>query len=303
MDNRRTFLKTMAMAAAAVSAPRSVLGQNDKVRMAVIGTGTRGQMVTRFFMTHPDCEFVAACDVRKTRLEQAMAAIGGKVQGYGDYRRILDRKDIDAVLVTTPDHWHGPIVAQACAAGKDAYVEKPMTHTIEDALMAVEAAKKYKRVVQLGVQQRSGIALPGMREDDPGRLHRQGLPLRAEPAGQLRQRAAADGAGAGRSRLGDVPGVGPAEAVLAKLPPVARLLHVRRRADDRLGRPPDRHRPAGHEGRQQGADLHQRLGAVRGLPEGPRTVPGRLHRHLAVRRLPDDVHQHPDAGTQPERSP
>jgi predicted dehydrogenase len=85
-----------------------------------------------------------------------MKTIGGKVEGYGDYRRILDRKDIDAVLVTTPDHWHGPIVAQACAAGKDAYVEKPMTHTIEDALMAVEAAKKYKRVVQLGVQQRSG---------------------------------------------------------------------------------------------------------------------------------------------------
>jgi predicted dehydrogenase len=156
MEDRRTFLKTMAMAAAAASAPRSVLGQNEKVRMAVIGTGTRGQMVTRFFMTHPDCEFVAACDVRKSRLDQALQAMGGKVEAYGDYRRILDRKDIDAVLVTTPDHWHGPIVAQACAAGKDAYVEKPMTHTIEDAVMAVDAAKKYKRVVQLGVQQRSG---------------------------------------------------------------------------------------------------------------------------------------------------
>jgi predicted dehydrogenase len=85
-----------------------------------------------------------------------LQAMGGKVEAYGDYRRILDRKDVDAVLVTTPDHWHGPIVAQACAAGKDAYVEKPMTHTIEDAVMAVDAAKKYKRVVQLGVQQRSG---------------------------------------------------------------------------------------------------------------------------------------------------
>ena len=156
MDSRRTFLKTMAMAAAAASTSRTVLGQNEKVRMAVIGTGTRGQMVSRFFMTHPDCEFVAACDVRKSRLDQALKAMGGKVEAYGDYRRILDRKDIDAVLVTTPDHWHGPIVAQACAAGKDAYVEKPMTHTIEDAVMAVDAAKKYKRVVQLGVQQRSG---------------------------------------------------------------------------------------------------------------------------------------------------
>ena len=155
MTNRRDFLKTMAMTAAAASASRSVLGQNDKVRMAVIGTGTRGQMVNRFFRSHPDCEFVAACDVRKSRLDEAIKQIGGSVQGYSDYRRILDRKDIDAVLVTTPDHWHGPIVAQACGAGKDAYVEKPMTHTIEDAIMAVDAAKKYKRIVQLGVQQRS----------------------------------------------------------------------------------------------------------------------------------------------------
>ena len=246
--------------------------------MAVIGTGTRGQMVTRFFMTHPDCEFVAACDVRKTRLDQAMTAIGGKVQGYGDYRRILDRKDIDAVLVTTPDHWHGPIVAQACAAGKDAYVEKPMTHTIEDAAHGGRGGQEVQagRAARGAAAQRG--ALPGMREDDPGGLHRQGLPLRAEPAGQLWRRAAADGAGAGGPRLGDVPGVGSPEAVLAELPPVARLLHVRRRADDRLGRPPDRHRPAGHEGRQQGADLHERLGAVRGLPEGSRAVPGRLHR-------------------------
>jgi predicted dehydrogenase len=156
MENRREFLKTIAMTAAVASTSRSVLGQNDKIRMAVIGTGTRGKMVTGFFRSHPDCEFVAACDVRKTRLDEALQEIGGRVQGYGDYRRVLDRKDIDAVLVTTPDHWHGPIVAQACAAGKDAYVEKPMTHTIEDAVMAVDAARKHKRVVQLGVQQRSG---------------------------------------------------------------------------------------------------------------------------------------------------
>jgi predicted dehydrogenase len=157
METRRQFMKTMAATAAAIStSSRPILGQNDKVRMAVIGVGTRGTMVNRFFRSHADCEFVAACDVRKTRLDEAIKTIGGRVEGYGDYRRILDRKDIDAVLVTTPDHWHGTIVAQACAAGKDAYVEKPMTHTIEDAVMAVEAAKKYKRIVQLGTQQRSG---------------------------------------------------------------------------------------------------------------------------------------------------
>ena len=79
MESRRKFLKQMAMAAAAASAPRSVLGQNEKIRMAVIGTGTRGQMVTRFFMTHPDCEFVAACDVR-TRRPVNMDAIGSVVE-------------------------------------------------------------------------------------------------------------------------------------------------------------------------------------------------------------------------------
>ena len=72
MENRREFLKTVAMTAAVASTSRSVLGQNDKVRMAVIGTGTRGTMVNGFFRTHPDCEFVAACDVRKTRLDAAI---------------------------------------------------------------------------------------------------------------------------------------------------------------------------------------------------------------------------------------
>jgi len=153
MENRREFLKSIAIAAVV---SRKVLGANEMIRVGVIGTGTRGRMVNRFFRTHSDCEVVAACDVRKSRLDEAMKEMGGAVQGYGDYRRILERKDIDAVLVTTPDHWHGPIVAQACEAGKDAYVEKPLTHTIEDALMAVEAARKYKKVVQLGIQQRSG---------------------------------------------------------------------------------------------------------------------------------------------------
>ncbi len=169
MENRRDFLKTIAMTAAVASTSRSVLGQNDKVRMAVIGTGTRGTMVNRFFRIHADCEFVAACDVRKTRLDAAIKAIGGKVQGYSDYRRILDRKDVDAVLITTPDHWHGPIVAQACAAGKDCYVEKPMTHTIEDARHGGRGGQEVQedRAARRAAAQRR--ALPGMREDDPGR--------------------------------------------------------------------------------------------------------------------------------------
>lgn len=153
MENRRDFLKMLALATAV---PRTILGANEKVRVGVIGTGTRGRMVAGFLKQHDDCDVVAACDVRQTKVDQALAEIGGDVKGYRDYRHVLDRRDIDAVLVASPDHWHGPMVAAACAAGKDVYVEKPLTHTIEDALAAVEAARAHKRIVQLGVQQRSG---------------------------------------------------------------------------------------------------------------------------------------------------
>ncbi len=153
MENRREFLK--ATAAAAVVSQR-VIGANDRIRMAVIGTGSRGTIVNALFRKHADCEFVAACDVRETRLNTLIKQIQGKVDAYGDYRRILERKDVDALLVTTPDHWHSPVVVDACAAGKDCYVEKPLSNTIPAAQRMVEAARKYNRVVQLGTQQRSG---------------------------------------------------------------------------------------------------------------------------------------------------
>jgi predicted dehydrogenase len=83
---------------------------------------------------------------------------GAKIDAYEDYRRIIERKDIDAVLVATPDHWHCPMTVEACAAGKDVYVEKPLSNTIEAAWTAVEAARKHNRIVQMGVQQRQGEA-------------------------------------------------------------------------------------------------------------------------------------------------
>ncbi len=153
MKNRREFLK--ATAAAAVVSQR-VIGANDRIRMAVIGCGSRGTIVNNLFRKHADCEFVAACDVRKSRLDALVKTLPGKVDTYEDYRRILERKDIDALLVTTPDHQHSPIVVAGCEAGKDSYVEKPLTNTIEAGLRMVDAANKYKRIVQLGTQQRSG---------------------------------------------------------------------------------------------------------------------------------------------------
>jgi predicted dehydrogenase len=154
MEDRRTFLRASA---AAVAGGRSVLGANDRIQLGLIGCGTRGGMLRRFFAAHRDCTIVAACDVSKSRLDQTVAAMGGSADAYGDYRRVLERKDIDAVVVATPDHWHSPITVQACAAGKDVYVEKPVSNTIKAAQEMVTAARKYNRVVQVGLNQRSTV--------------------------------------------------------------------------------------------------------------------------------------------------
>ena len=156
MQSRRSFLRSAAVSAVI---SRSVLGANDRVRMGLIGCGTRGSMVSGFFGRHKDSVFVAACDVAKTRLEQTVAKLsegGAVVDGYEDYRRLLERKDIDGVLIATPDHWHSPMMVDACAAGKDVYVEKPVSNTIEAAQKMVDAARRHNRVVQVGLQQRQG---------------------------------------------------------------------------------------------------------------------------------------------------
>ena len=101
---------------------------------------------------------MAACDVYKRNLDNGLAIMakqGNQATGYADYRQVLDRKDIDVVFVATPDHWHAPLIAAACQAGKDVYCEKPLANTMEDCKMAVDAAAKYNRVVQIGLQQRS----------------------------------------------------------------------------------------------------------------------------------------------------
>ncbi len=136
-----------------------IVGANDRIRVGLIGCGTRGNQVATDWMKHKDSVFTAACDVAKSRLDQTAARLG-TIQGttpetYEDYRRVLDRKDIDAVLIATPDHWHSPMTVDACAAGKDVYVEKPISNEIEPALKMVAAARKHGRIVQVGLQQRS----------------------------------------------------------------------------------------------------------------------------------------------------
>jgi predicted dehydrogenase len=151
MENRRTFLKT-ALAAGTLS--RSVLGANDRVQIGIIGTGTRGMRDHTCFKAHSDAVFVAASEVDQSRLGRALERTG-KLDTYDDYRKLLDRKDVDAVLVTAPDHWHSQMVIDAVAAGKDIYCEKPVSNTVERAQKMLEAVQQSKQVVQVGMQQRS----------------------------------------------------------------------------------------------------------------------------------------------------
>ena len=161
MVNRREFLQ--ATVAAAVAARSSSLGAaqgaNDRIRVGIIGCGNRGNQVATDWMKHKDTMFTAACDVARDRLEKTAATLGdtqgNKLDQYEDYRKILERKDIDAVLIATPDHWHSPMTIEALAAGKDIYVEKPVSNEIEPAVRMVDAAKKSNRIVQVGLQQRS----------------------------------------------------------------------------------------------------------------------------------------------------
>jgi predicted dehydrogenase len=156
---RRRFLGQLGLGAgAAIALPqflaRSVLGANDKVLIGHIGVRNQGMGNLKRFAANS----VAVCDVDEGCLKQAYSEITKRNQpceGFKDFRKLLDRKDIDAVVTSTPDHWHALITALACQAGKDVYCEKPLTLTIAEGRAMVEAARKHKRIVQTGSQQRS----------------------------------------------------------------------------------------------------------------------------------------------------
>ncbi len=154
MLNRRSFLAgTLGVAAAGGPAPAA----SDQLVVGFIGTGGRtNRHLLPNFKIHNNVRIAALCDVYKPNLDHAATLVDGKVDTYGDYRRLLDRKDIDIVVIGTPDHWHCPMTIDACAAGKDVYVEKPVSNDIDMCVKAVAAARKHKRVVQVGLQQRSG---------------------------------------------------------------------------------------------------------------------------------------------------
>jgi predicted dehydrogenase len=133
-----------------------IVGANDRIQVGFIGCGLIGHQHVHDFQNQKDADLAAMCEVYQPRLEEGLAACGNGAKGYRDFRKLLDNKEIQAVVVSTPDHWHALLTIMACAAGKDVYVEKPLTLFIKEGRWMVEAARRYQRVVQAGTQQRSG---------------------------------------------------------------------------------------------------------------------------------------------------
>lgn len=161
--SRRQFMRrTVAAGAASVAAPyiipSGVLagngrpGANDRIGLAGIGVGRQGSGLVRGFSSFREVRIVAIADVN---MAHARGWVSRKAEPYKDYRKLLERKDVDAVVTATPDHWRALVCIHACQAGKDVYAEKPMTLTIREGRLMVEAVRKYRRVFQTGSQQRS----------------------------------------------------------------------------------------------------------------------------------------------------
>jgi predicted dehydrogenase len=158
--NRRCFLSTGTALAGALTLPAAgyvrVPGANERVGIGFIGFGLIGKRHVLTFKDLAGARPVAVAEVHRGRLDEARALIGGQAPGYGDFRKLLDNRDVQAVVVATPDHWHALMTMLACAAGKDVYVEKPLTLFVQEGRWMIDVARRHGRVVQVGTQQRSG---------------------------------------------------------------------------------------------------------------------------------------------------
>ncbi len=158
--SRRSFIQTAAAAAVGLGVTGSpglrAQGANDRISVAVMGTNSRGAHLAKLFSRQPGVEVSWICDVEEKALAKGVAAVTGRPPRTGtDIRRVLEDKDLDAVVIAAPDHWHAPAAILACAAGKDVYVEKPCGHNGLEGELLVAAARKYNRIVQMGSQRRS----------------------------------------------------------------------------------------------------------------------------------------------------
>ena len=159
--SRRDFLRTSIGTAAALSVlpKRTSVGANDKVIIGVMGLGGRGTYLAEKFAQRSDAKVAWLCDPNARRFARAKEAVmeaqGGSPKTTQDFRNILDDKNVDVLINATPDHWHALGTIMACQAGKDVYVEKPMAHNIFEGRQMIAAARKYKRIIQVGMQTRS----------------------------------------------------------------------------------------------------------------------------------------------------
>src|SRR3954451_12629405 len=161
---RRTFLVTAA------ATQSRILGANDRLRAGIIGAGGRGRyLIGQFKEAGTDVD--AVCDIYEPNLQAGLKEASTGAKFFRDYRKLLDDKSIDVVIVATPDHWHSRMVIDAVEAGKDVYVEKPLAHKIDEGFDVIKAVRRTKRIVQVGMQRRSAeLFLEGKRIMDSGQL-------------------------------------------------------------------------------------------------------------------------------------
>ncbi|GAA0879117.1 Gfo/Idh/MocA family oxidoreductase [Algoriphagus jejuensis] len=166
MFDRRNFLKSSTLLAGGLwlspnlIQARNKIAPSDKVRVALFGGKNMGFNILKHHLALPEVECVALCDIDQnildSRIKEVEEITGKKPDRFTDFRKLLERTDIDAVIIGTPDHWHCLIAVAACQAGKDVYVEKPMANSIGECDLMAQAASKYDRIMQVGQQQRSG---------------------------------------------------------------------------------------------------------------------------------------------------
>jgi predicted dehydrogenase len=169
-NSRRTFIKKASSSAFVLSVGgmlpsfsaksyQNIVGSNEKIRVACMGVNSRGLAVGKNFANQKNCEVLHVCDVDSRAADICIDAIGkiqaNKPRATPDFRKALEDKDLDALIVTAPDHWHAPAALLACSAGKHVYLEKPCSHNPNEGEMLIKSAEKHKRVLQMGNQRRS----------------------------------------------------------------------------------------------------------------------------------------------------
>jgi predicted dehydrogenase len=158
---RRRFLSQAASATAALTSASygTILGANERITLGIIGSGGRGRSLMRAFLKNKEVEFTAVADVYAPNLQLGLKEAGGNAKTVPDYRQLLDDKAVKAVVIATPDHWHHDQLLASLQAGKDVYLEKPMSLSIEQGARMVQAVRATDRIVQIGMQRRSAPAV------------------------------------------------------------------------------------------------------------------------------------------------